>query len=72
MSGKLRKIVESKAAVSGAQHAVSDKLAALLSRKELATLEPELGLFRQACAMLSVKLLALEPGLAEKAAKSAK
>jgi hypothetical protein len=66
--GKLRKIVEAKAAVKGVESSLMDKLGAMLNRKELAVLQPELGMFQQACKLLEIKLMQLEPGLKDKAA----
>lgn len=70
--GKLRKIVEAKAVLSTAERTATAGLEKLLSKRERAALEPELGLFRQAVAMLALKLLSLESGLADKIATKRK
>ena len=63
---KIQKIVEAKALIKDKAGRIDKGLSKLLTVKEIKSLEPELGLLRQALKLLEIKLITIDSSLKNK------
>lgn len=63
---KIQKIVEAKALIKDKAGRIDKGLSKLLTVKEIKSLEPELGLLRQALRLLEIKLITIDSSLKNK------